>query len=324
MKGLNTMRKFSASLIALVGIGVMAGCTTNNTVGNPQFTTHAKLQLAVGTLNDSFGTLTSVPGTYLNAVSTFRNQNGASAFINPGTPTFTLPGGGTVNVCGLFSYGQNPATMIAPILNNPPPPPPSPGPIGSNAPAFGIPPAYSPANSNGIGYALGYLLYFDTTCSFYVLPPAATPGAYTLSTTVSTNGKSLPFTATATLGATPTVLPAETAPSYVSGGAGSGGGTFTITQPAGVTESLIMIVTGTNSSAITPNVLVASIETSTTTAVVPPGTLAPGTYSAYVIGADYPLFESGPPNSTSQAPTIVGAGGTADTTVSSEGPVMQN
>ena len=55
------MRKFSAGLIALVGIGVMAGCTTNNTVGNPQFTTHAKLQLAVGTLNDSFGTLTSVP-----------------------------------------------------------------------------------------------------------------------------------------------------------------------------------------------------------------------------------------------------------------------
>jgi hypothetical protein len=319
MKGLNTMRKFSASLIALVGIGVMAGCTTNNTVGNPQFTTHAKLQLAVGTLNDSFGTLTSVPGTYLNAVSTFRNQNGASAFINPGTPTFTLPGGGTINVCGLFSYGQNPLTMIAPLLDNNPG---AGGPIGANAPAFGIPTAYSPANANGIGYALGYLVYLDPTCTLYVLPPAATPGAYTLSTTVSTNGKSLPFTATATLGATPTVLPAEAAPSYASGGAGSGGGTFTITQPAGVTESLIMIVSGSNAAGT--NTLVASVETSTTTAVVPPGTLAPGTYSAYVIGADYPLFESGPPNNTSQAPTIVGAGGTADTTVSSEGPVTQN
>jgi hypothetical protein len=324
MKGLNTMRKFSAVLIALVGVGVMAGCTTNKTVGNPIFTTHAKLQLAVGTLNDAFGTLTSVAGTYLNAISTFRNQFGASAFINPGAPTFTLPGGGSANVCGLFSYGQNPSTMIAPILNNPPPPiSPGPGPIGLNAPAFGIPPAYSPPNGDHIGYALGYLLYFDPTCSLYVLPPAATPGAYTLSTTVSTNGKSLPFSATATLGATPTVLPAEGAPTYVSGAAGSGGGTFTITQPAGVTESLIIIASGDNTPDGT-NVIVASIETSSTTAVVPAGTLAPGAYKAYVIGADYPLFESGPPNNTSETPTIVGAGGTADTTVSSEGPIIQN
>ena len=312
------MRKLSAGLIALVGVGMMAGCTTNNTVGNPQFTTHAKLQLAVGTLNDAFGTLTSAPGTYLNAVSTFRNQNGASAFINPGTPTFALPGGGSATVCGLFSYGQNPLTMIAPLLDNNPG---TEGPIGANAPAFGVPPAYNPANSDGIGYALGYLVYLDPTCTLYVLPPPATPGAYTLSTTVSTNGRKLPFSATATLGATPTVLPAEGTPTYVSGAAGSGGGTFTITQPAGVTESLILIVTGDNGSGT--NTIVASVETAGTTAVVPPGTLGAGAYNAYVIGADYPLFESGPPNNTAQAPTIVGAGGTADTTVSSEGPITQ-
>jgi hypothetical protein len=311
MKGLNTMRKFSAGLIALVGIGVMAGCTTNNTVGNPQFTTHAKLQLAVGTLNDAFGTLTSVGGTYLNAVATFRNQFGASAYINPGTPTFSLPGGGSATTCGLFSYGQNPRTMINPFIVNPS----APGPIGAFAPAFGVPTAFSPANSNGIGYALGYLLYFNAgdannaPCTLYVLPPAPTLGAYTLSTNVSTNGKTIPYSATATLGGGPLVLPAEATPSYAPGAPGSGGGTFTVVQPAGVTESLITIEDANFA-------IVASIETTNTTAVVPAGTLAPGNYSAFVIGADYPLVESAPPNSASPTPPIVGAGGTADITVS--------
>jgi hypothetical protein len=51
---------------------------------------------------------------------------------------------------------------------------------------------------------------------------------------------------------------------------------------------------------------------------VPPGTLGTGeSVSAFVIGADYPLVESAPPNNTSATPTIVGAGGTADVTVSS-------
>ena len=314
------MRKLSAGLIALVGVGLMAGCTTNNTVGNPKFTTNAKLQLAVGTLNDAFGALTSVPGVYLNAVSTFRNQFGNSAFINPGKPTFALPGGGSATVCGLFSYGQNPLTMLAPIFDNDPG---TEGPIGENAPAFGVPPAYNPANNNAVGYyALGYLVYLDPTCTLYVLPPAATPGDYTLSTTVAVNGRHPSFSATATLGASPTVLPSEVAPVYVSGSAGSGGGTFTIAQPAGVTESLIIIASGDNDPDGS-NTIVASIETSSTTAVVPDGTLAPGDYKAYVIGADYPLFESGPPNNTAQAPTLVGAGGTADTTASNIATITQ-
>jgi hypothetical protein len=317
MKGINSMRKFSAGLIALVGVGVIAGCTTNNTVGNPQFTTHAKLQLAVGTMNDAFGTLTSVPGTYLNAVSTFRNQLGASAYINPGTSTLALPGGGSATTCGLFSYGQNPAAMVAPFGNIN-----GPGPMGGFAPIFGMPPSYSPADANGIGYALGYLLFFtagdanNAPCSQYVLPPAPTLGAYTLNTTVSTNGKSLPYSANATLAGAPLVLPAEPAPTYVPGAAGSGGGTFTIVKPAGVTESLIAVVDSTTFAELT------TIETTTTTAVVPNGTIATGeTCVAFVVGADYPLVESGPPSNTQQVPTINGAGGTADITVSNAVPL---
>ncbi len=313
------MRKFSAGLIALVGVGVMAGCTTNNTVGNPQFTTHAKLQLAVGTLNDSSGTLTSVPGTYLNAVATFRNQFGASAYIKPGTPTFALPGGGNATTCGLYSYGQNPSAMVAPFGN-----PNGPGPIGNFAPIFGIPTAFSPANSNGIGYALGYLLFFtagdanNAACSQYVLPPAPTLGAYTLSTTVATNGKMIPYSATATLGGGPLVLPAEATPTYAPGAPGSGGGTFTIATPAGVTESLIAVVDSSTFAQVT------TVETTTTTAVVPPGTIAAGENCvAFVVGADYPLVESAPPNNTSPTPPIVGAGGTADLTVSNVLPFTQ-
>jgi hypothetical protein len=312
MKGHNTMRKISAGLIALVGVGVMAGCTTNNTVGNPRFTTHAKLQLAVGTLNDSSGTLTSVPGTYLNAVSTFRNQFGASAYINPGTSTLALPGGGSATTCGLFSYGQNPAAMVAPFGN-----PLGFGPMGLYAPIFGVPPAYSPADANGIGYALGYLLFLtagdanNAPCSQFVLPPAATLGAYTLATSVATNGHSISYSATATLGGAPLVLPVEPAPTYVPGAPGTGGGTFTIVKPAGVTESLIAVVDSSSFAELT------TVATTTTTAVVPDGTIATGEPCvAFVVGADYPLVESGPPSNTQQTPTITGAGGSADLTVS--------
>jgi len=305
------MRKLGAGLIALVSVTVMAGCTTNNTVGNPVFATKAKLQLAVGTLNDSAGTLTSVPGTYLNAVSTFRNQLGTSAYILPGNSTLAVPSGPPVNTCGLFSYGQNPAAMLAPFSNTNN----GPGFIGNYAPAFGAPPALSPANSNGIGYDLGYLVYFNS-CTVgnpvsqqFVLPPAPSAGTYTLSTTVTVNGRNLSYAASATLG-TPTVLPADPTPSYVPGAAGSGGGTFTVAEPAGVTESLVVVVNNATFA------VAASVATNNTTAIVPAGTLAPGSYAAFVIGADWPLAESSPPNNSSQTPTLVGAGGTADMTVS--------
>jgi hypothetical protein len=318
MKGHETMRTLSAGLIALVGVGVMAGCTTNNTVGNPKFTTHAKMQLAVGTLNDSAGTLTSVAGVYLNAVSTFRNQFGNSAFINPGTSALALPGGGSATTCGLFSYGQNPSAIIAPFFNSL-----GPGPIGAFAPIFGVPPTYSPPNQNGIGYALGYLLFLNPgdasngPCTLYVLPPAPALGAYTLSTTVPVNGRNITFSASATLAGSPTVLPAEAPPAYAPA-PGTGGGTFTIVKPAGVTESLIAVVDSDTFAEL------ATIETTTTTAVVPPGTFGTGENCvAFVVGADFPLVESGPPANTAQLPTIVGAGGSADLTVSDVLPFTQ-
>lgn len=273
------MRTPRVVLAVLALLLAMVGCTTNTSPGTVRFTTNAVLQLAVGTINDPAATVTA-GGTSLNVVTTFRNQFGNSAFINPGTSTLTLAAGGTSSLGKLFSYGQ------APFKNG----------IG------GLLPTYTPPNTSAFGaYSTG----------FVVTGKAPTSGSYGLSAAVPVNGTTLTFTASpATLPTPFTVLPAETAPAYAANGT-TGGGTFTITQPAGVTESLIVVFDATFSTEI------ATVETTTTTATLPAGTLTPATtFNAFVIGADYPLVESGAPFSQAQSPTLTGAGGTADLTIS--------
>ena len=76
-------------MLCLVAI---AGCTTNKSIANVTTNTSAKLQIAVGTINDSADTL-GIGGTTLNVVTTFRNQFGNSAYENPGQFSLTGPGG---------------------------------------------------------------------------------------------------------------------------------------------------------------------------------------------------------------------------------------
>lgn len=287
-----SMHKLRVALLAALCAGAVAGCNTNTSPGNI-VAGKVAMQLAVGTLNDTFGTATGAPGTYLNAVATFRGQFGGSAFLNPGIATLSGPGGLAATVCGIFSYGQSP---------------------GVNG-LVGLPPAYTPANSNGIGYATGVIFPIVTTtpaCATPLAPafplPPPTSGTYGLKTVVQANGQNQPYGASATLPATPTVLGNESAPSYASGGA-TGGGTFTVSVPAGVTETLVVVLQS--------GAEVATAKTTGTTATLPAGTLTPGTsYTAFAIGADYPLVEAGPPASTSMAPKLTGAGGTSDLTVS--------
>ena len=68
------MRNFGAGIIAMLCLVAIAGCTTNKSIANIT-TPSNKLQLAVGTINDSFGTL-GLGGTTLNVVTTFRNVLG--------------------------------------------------------------------------------------------------------------------------------------------------------------------------------------------------------------------------------------------------------
>ncbi len=279
------MHKLRTGVLALLLIGAAVGCSTQTSPGNI-LTGQVFLQLAVGTLNDSAGTITGAAGTYLNAVSSFRNNLGASAFAAPGNGALHVPGApaivlGPAPCNGLYSYGQGP---------------------GCNG-VVGMPPAYVPASTVG-GYATGFIVTGA--------PP--TSGAYALTTIATVNGQNQQYGASATLPASPKVLGAIGAPTYASGGA-TGGGTFTVAPPAGVTETLIVVFSGTNE--------VASAMTHGTTAALPPGTLAPGAYTAFAIGADYPLVESGPPASAATQPTIVGAGGTADLTASASAGIVQ-
>lgn len=291
------MHKLRAGLAILLCVGALAGCTTNTNPGNVK-TGQVAMTLAVGTLNDAAGTLTGTVGVFLNAVATFRNIFGASAFLNPGTATLTTPSAGALNVCGVFSYGQNPVTLAGNLSAN--------GKTGAY-PAnlvFGLPNAF-PAPSNGVGFGLGILYFFQADCAHFQAPPAAATGSYTLSTTVTANGQNQMYSATANMAALHT-LGAESAPTFTP--TGGGGGTFTISQPAGVVESLVVIV-GSSGEA-------ATLETFSNSATLAAGTLPSGSYTAFSIGADYQIVENGPPLNISLSPNVAGASGTVDITVS--------
>ena len=274
------MQRLRIGLLALIILGAAWGCGTQTSPGDI-ITGQVFPEMAVGTLNDSAGTISllatgaSAPGTYANVVTSFRNNLGASAFQNPGNGYLHFPSAPQLLVGGLFSYGQ------APFVNG----------------VVGQPPAYVPASTVG-GYATGFI--------FTGQPP--TPGTYSWSAIVVVNGQNQPYGATATLPSSPLVLGVEAVPVYASGGA-SGGGTFTVAVPANVTETIVVVSSASGQ--------VATAMTKSTTAVLPPGTLTPGTsYTAFAIGADYPFVEAGPPAGAAQKPTLTGAGGTSDLTAS--------
>jgi hypothetical protein len=294
------MNRLRAGLLALLVLGTAWGCGTQTSPGDI-ITGKVFPEMAVGTLNDSAGTISSLnggpgAGTYANVVTSFRNNLGASAFQNPGNGFLHFPGAPALAVGGLFSYGQ------APGVNG----------------IQGMLPAYSPKQQAvGIpGYATGFL--------FTGQPP--TPGTYSWSTVAIVNGQNQPYGASATMPSSPTILGADAGGSYVADVNGDGGGVFTFAAPpAGVVESVVYIYqcptgapppppcTGTN---VIP-VASAEVKMGTSTATLPPGTLTSGVvYNAVVIGADYPFVEAGPPSNASSTPTLAGAGGTADLTAS--------
>ena len=294
------MQKLRTGLLALIILGAAWGCGTQTSPGDI-ITAQVFPEMAVGTLNDSAGTIsllatgTSTPGTYANVVTSFRNNLGASAFQHPGNGYLHFPVAPQLLVGGLFSYGQAP---------------------GNNG-VQGMVPAYSPKQqaSGFPGYATGFI--------FTGQP--ATPGTYSWSAIVTVNAQNQPYGAAATLPTSPTVLGPDAGGSYVRDANGDGGGVFTFAAPpAGVVESVLYIYlcpTGTPPPpCVGTNVIPvasAEVKTGTSTATLPPGTLTSGTtYNAVVIGADYPFVEAGPPSNTSPTPTLGGVGGTADLTAS--------
>jgi hypothetical protein len=273
------MHKLKAALVGLLCLVGVSACTTNTNPGDTKFTTVATMQLAVGTINDTASVLedgacrsntlpachVAPPGHYLNAVSTFRNQAGNSAFINPGVASL-VPGAGVGNIGSLFSYGQGPGVN---------------GTV-AQGPSFAAP-------GTGTGYMIDNLL---GPAGHHQLPPL--PGgvtSYSLSTDVSVNGQLQHYSASATLGSL-ALLALVANPAYVADGLG--GGTLTcVAAPAGVEQAMMVLNGATISSGIQGVIECAA---GTTVTIVPDGTFAPGAAFAFMIDADYPFVEAGPVN----------------------------
>ncbi|HXM18848.1 MAG TPA: hypothetical protein VN934_08525 [Candidatus Tumulicola sp.] len=306
------MHRLKAGLVGLLCLVGVAGCTTNNSIAPTIFSTNATLQLSVGTVAD-YGNpailasrinhlSTAGPLAFVNAVSTFRNQFGNSAYLVPGTATLTLPSTAVSTVGSLFEYGQA---------------------AGNNG-IYGVAPAFNPiggcpAAPNSC-VPTGYIYQSSPRATFGAIPIAG--GTYTLATSVSVNGGTIPYSASATLPALAGILANPcTGLAFVSDGLG--GGTFTLTPaapPAGVTERVVIVTVGTSNQTTVRAVVLAS----GSTGVVPDvssswgaNTIAAGTNHAFCMGADFPWIEDGQPNNTAAAPTLTnGINGTSNFSVS--------
>ncbi len=369
---------FCALLAACSGSG-SGGGSLAPAVGSTDVVKTSRLQFAVGTATYYDSTGTSQIG--LNMVETLRQPNGLSATlfnvpVVTGPPTFVVPAtfgtdGGTNRMTqqGVFASGQGtgafgygfcacnslsidantssggatpaPTTVGAPALFVP-----LGNPIGTSTSFYGGAPAFpttlTPAYDAAFtGYSLG----------FNFLPATPVRGSYTLAIGIPPTFGTAVGASTPTIGATANLsnaagLAAYPTPVFVPDDLG--GGTFSITPPAGVTETMIEVnVTSTclgytvpSTAPVLPgqspppagsNVSYTLLAHGSAPARIPlPDTIGPAvdgvatptmcsqrasyTYSA--LGFDYPAFEASYPANRTQAPTIVGTNGQADVTVS--------
>lgn len=317
------MHRLKAGLVGLLCLVGVAGCTTNNSIAPVIFSTNATLQLSVGTVQDygagagaavlaSRITHSSVTGptNFVNAVSTFRNQFGNSAYIVPGSASLTFPDSSVHTIGSLFEYGQA---------------------VGNNG-IYGIPPAFNPIGTcvvaPNVCVPTGYIYQSSPRATLGAIPVGG--GTYTLATSVSVNGGTIPYSASATLPAFAGVLSNPcTNLTFVSDT--TGGGTFTLTPaspPAGVTERVVIVTLGTSNQTQVRAVIEASGSTAVlpdvTAAWAPSTTLSTGTNHAFCIGADFPWIEDGQPNNAAAAPVLTnGVNGTSNFSVSAYFPAVE-
>jgi len=323
--------------------------------------------------------------TGLNTVATYRQPNGDSGtlvnspeivgpagFVVPlssvdagvdagtsmitSTPQTVQPGAGTPpttfgQIGGVFSYGIQPLNSnnnaLSGIASFTPYAQPfytdafSSGGTDISTVYLGGPPGYTNVQTGTYpGGFLGFTLGFNSFAA------KLAKGPYVLSDVIptSTTGSGT-LTATAML-ASMALLPTYAPPATVTED-GSGGASFALAVPAGVTETFVNVVdTGQDPSSTftdchtgysAPYYYTVVLETAgpaAATATLPDGvgpipaaggsaepTLCPGDdYSVTEIGTDYPAYEAGPGEASasgvSQTPAITGAKGQADITVS--------
>jgi len=199
------------------------------------------------------------------------------------------------------------------------------------------------------GYPPGFTIFDSTTVALgsyglTVSIPSANSATTTLTTAATLASLALLPTIAAPVTGTPAVLPAVGTTCTHAGGA-LDGLTINVVIPAGFTEAAVYVEDTTTVSFYTFRTTTAGAQTFTIpanqgpapalgktspsfnvgtppVAVPPAAQLPPGTPGfgdtvvATVVGYDYPALEGGPPGNTSAAPTIKGAGGQADLSMS--------
>lgn len=165
------------------------------------------------------------------------------------------------------------------------------------------------------GYSPGFTVF--------EMPPAA--GTYSLSANVAaTNTSPITYTASATMASTAALGPLSV--TFTSNASHDGGGTGTVTVPAGVTQTEVFIFDANSNLYFTVGPLTGTGAVNYTlpnnlgkcTSNCPQPTMAAGdTILVTAVGYDYSAFEAGPPGNKTQNPAITNStNGQADITMS--------
>ncbi len=187
---------------------------------------------------------------------------------------------------------------------------------------IGGPPAYRFFNDGS--YPNKFAGYLPGFMTFEVAPVA---GTYNLAINVpATNTSPITQAASATLTSTSALPPLPT-PRFASDGAG--GGTGTVNVPSGAAETLVFVIDQTANLYYTVGPMMGAGMQSfslpdnegpcaTKSIGCQPGpSMASGdTYNIFAVSFDYQQFEAEPPVNVQQVPTVVGANGQADLTMS--------
>ena len=344
-------------IVKLVVAGValaLSACTTGQLNVTPplQFTpVSAVLQMSVGTVNfagaavglNVFETDRAPSGFTAIPVNTATLTGpggfaGTAGSADPGSGSASVPLGSALNAFPLASgstifasadgYGMGPPGSSSSAKSPFPVQPQFFDGVPGASTAFsgprslyGSPPAY-PAASGSAGYPEG----------FYLLALSSAPptGVYTLTVNYTQNGNPYGQTASATLSSNAT-LATLPSPSYVSSAAGGGSGTITV--PAGVTEVLINFSDRCPAAPPFPaGCAAANAIRARATALIHgaglQGYVIPNSAGfatgdrirVQAFGFDYNAFELGPPTNLSQTPPMPAQ---ADVTVAAQAQFIE-
>ncbi len=277
--------------------------------GTNSITAAAQSYLPLPATSSTFG---RVGGDFAAGLGDFNNDTNGNGAFYPGQASGANP------AWGLPFYVNsipNTGTLPSGVANVPPQP-------------YVIGPPAVPFFNDGTEFSsfAGYMT------GFTAFEAPAVAGQYSINDVVATSNAGSPsFTATATLTNT-TPLPALAAPAFSSDGAGGGTATVLVPSDSRISETLIYVADVTAKMYYTS----APIKgTGTLTFTLPDGlglctvfvtgcqTSHPGKslttgdqYLVYAATFDYPQFEAEPPGNTSQTPTLTGAAGQADVSLS--------